>query len=106
MPAALQQLVVWSRARIGGLAACLLAAAGAAGAAPGDPAQPVARPVPAVDALAAPAPAELPPRRGGAAPQLPEPQLAAPPASGLSLPAVTPPAAAAQPLQQGPRFVL
>ena len=102
----LLQLAVRSRARAGGLAACLLAAVGAAAAEPASPAQQAASPTVSVDVPAAAEP--LPSRRGGAAPQLPGPQRAAPPASELSLPAVTPPSTstAVQPLQQGPRFVL
>jgi hemolysin activation/secretion protein len=84
-----------------------LAAAGAAAAEAESSAQQTARPTVPVDAPTAAA-EPLPSRRSGAAPQLPEPQRAAPPVSELSLPAVTPPAApaATQPLQQGPRFVL
>lgn len=88
MRADLQQLAVRSRVFAGYLAAaCLLAAAIAAAAEPESPAQQAARPILSVDALAAVA-EPLPSRRSGAAPQLPEPQRAAPPASELSLPAV------------------
>ena len=95
----LLQLAVRSRVPGGLLAICLLAAglSPPLGAAAADPA-------PAVSGTAA---VPLPSRRGGAAPQLPEPQPAAPAATELSPPAApAPPPAAAQPLQEAPRFVL
>lgn len=99
----LLQLLVRSRSAAGLLAACWFAGAAAA-AEPASLAQRSAGPTVSVGAPAALPPPVLPSRRGGAVPPLPEPELAAPPASELSQPA-TPPAAG-QPLQQGPRFVL
>jgi hemolysin activation/secretion protein len=105
MRADLLQPAVRSSVRSGCVAACLLAAAGAAAAESVSPAQPEPGPAVSIDAPATPEP--LPSRRGGAAPQLPEPQRTVPPATELSLPATSPPAAAAgQPLEQAPRFVL